>query len=477
MIVNTQRFLLIQTRLLYCRGLDAAHQDNAIKNYNPTNITPSSREDFKQIANGVFQSEGTESAHIKKGDKLIVNPVVTLGQNYTPSGVRPVPWHGRPLGGESLKFPSGPSRDLSESPAVKARGDFVRFYSEIGQVGKIRLVTSLSGKVYIRWITESWKDILGTLVNYFSGIYGEKYIAFRKLATIYALKSQPDEESRIEVIKLIYSLAKTGVERKITLLEKFAEFGLPSDNDPDPKGVYLDNPSIPSFLFLFGLNLGDGSIFIRIRQTTGGSLNFIPNLTFAQKTTEQNKHIFNMLATFFTNIGINPVILNKKDGMTFFNIEGVKAISLLVPMFNKNTSYSYWKSENINLLIEFFKRHSAGIHTYREGTIALLETMYKYPNKRDKSLDEWVKLANEYFDKLEAGILSGYQLIQSQTGRGDLANEQIAWKVVFPEKLKIQPKLSLKYFHFSTYGTKEKALQAAVSYRNSVLEKHLEEFL
>jgi hypothetical protein len=77
---------------------------------------------------------------------------------------------------------------------------------------------------------------------------------------------------------------------------------------------------------------------------------------------------------------------------------------------------------------------------------------------------------------LEAGFSSGHQLIQVQKGRGDLANEQIAWKVVLPEKLKIQPKPSLKYFQFSTYGSKEKALQAAISYRNSVLEKHLKEF-
>jgi hypothetical protein len=37
-------------------------------------------------------------------------------------------------------------------------------------------------------------------------------------------------------------------------------------------------------------------------------------------------------------------------------------------------------------------------------------------------------------------------------------------------------KKKIKYFQFSTYGSKEKALQAAVSSRNSVLKKHLEEF-
>jgi hypothetical protein len=55
------------------------------------------------------------SARLRRG-KLSVEPVVTLGQNFTP---------------ESLKF-------------------FVRLYYETGQVGKIILETSLSGKVYIR---------------------------------------------------------------------------------------------------------------------------------------------------------------------------------------------------------------------------------------------------------------------------------------------------------------------------------------
>jgi hypothetical protein len=38
-----------------------------------------------------------------------------------------------------------------------------------------------------------------------------------------------------------------------------------------------------------------------------------------------------------------------------------------------------------------------------------------------------------------------------------------------------EAKSRIKYFQFSTYGTKEEALAAAVSYRNSELERHLKE--
>jgi hypothetical protein len=37
--------------------------------------------------------------------------------------------------------------------------------------------------------------------------------------------------------------------------------------------------------------------------------------------------------------------------MTFLSVEGVKALSSLVPMFQNNILNSYWKSANINLLI------------------------------------------------------------------------------------------------------------------------------
>jgi hypothetical protein len=227
------------------------------------------------------------------------------------------------------------------------------------------------------------------------------------------------------------------------------------------------------FLFLFGFLLGDGSIFIRVRQTAQGALNFIPILFFPQKTTEYNTHMFSMFAAFF-NMGINPIIRNEKPGITFLQVEGVKAISLLIPMLYNNRSYGYWKSENIDLLTRFFECYSAGLHTYREGVIRLIKILYKYPNKRDKSFEDWEKLANEYFDNLESGISSGYQFIRSKKGKGDLANEQIAWKVILPEKFKLESTPSSKYFHFSTYDYREKALQAAISYHNLILEKHLE---
>jgi len=132
----------------------------AILEYSP--ITSSTSESFQQVANGVFQSEGTVSARFR-GDSFTIAPVVNLGQNYS---------------AESLEF-------------------FVRLYHELGKVGSLNVVETASGNVFIRWTTESWSAILGVVTKYFSFLYGEKCIALQKLATINKLISNlTDDETK-----------------------------------------------------------------------------------------------------------------------------------------------------------------------------------------------------------------------------------------------------------------------------------------
>lgn len=91
--------------------------DIAINSYEPSGEF--SREEFQQVANGVFQAEGCVSARIRKG--LSISPVVVLGQNYSK---------------ESVEF-------------------FARLYNDIGRIGNIGIVKNVSGKLHIRWSTES----------------------------------------------------------------------------------------------------------------------------------------------------------------------------------------------------------------------------------------------------------------------------------------------------------------------------------
>ena len=85
-------------------------------------------------------------------------------------------------------------------------------------------------------------------------------------------------------------------------------------------------------------------------------------------------------------MGITTKIIKNSSGLTLINVEGIRQVSIFVPLFIANCSYGYWKSSNLTLLLEFFKGISMGIHTYRKGTIALIKTLYNFSNKREKSL-------------------------------------------------------------------------------------------
>lgn len=74
---------------------------------------------------------------------------------------------------------------------------------------------------------ESWSAIISVLSEYFSFIYGEKFIALQKLSYIYKLKSNLiDDNNKILLLKLIYSLATSGTNRKLSSKEKLNSLNL-----------------------------------------------------------------------------------------------------------------------------------------------------------------------------------------------------------------------------------------------------------
>lgn len=91
-------------------------------------------------------------------------------------------------------------------------------------------------------------------------LYGEKQIGFQRLALIRRLVQLGDTASRVEAIKLVYSMALSGRERRMTLDEKILSLNLPAL--PGATAVsysFSDNDATPSFLFMLGLLIGDGN--------------------------------------------------------------------------------------------------------------------------------------------------------------------------------------------------------------------------
>lgn len=140
----------------------------AIARFTPDAISGNPAE-FQQVANGIFQAEGSVSAQITvlKG-KAYISPIVAISQNFS---------------SRALDF-------------------FVRLYFELGKRGRITAYISASDKVHLKYyICEGWTSF-DYVSGYFSFLYGEKFKAFNKLADIFKLKSLTDDVSKTKVIYL-----------------------------------------------------------------------------------------------------------------------------------------------------------------------------------------------------------------------------------------------------------------------------------
>lgn len=122
---------------------------------------------------------------------------------------------------------------------------------------------------------------------YFSLTYGAKFMAMVKLLKIVAFDRGSTSSSRREIVDLVYSLSPDGRSRAITLDEKlslvtnkaskgFSELqpDAPLSSEAKPLEV-KENTATMGILFILGFFLGDGSLYIRIRDNITGLL-FIP---------------------------------------------------------------------------------------------------------------------------------------------------------------------------------------------------------
>ena len=220
-----------------------------------------------------------------------------------------------------------------------------------------------------------------------------------------------------------------------------------------------------------GFLLGDGSLSIRIRLAEN-SLWLIPMLFFPQKTHKSNLLFFDVLNRYFKTLNVTCTTTHNVQGMTIISVEGINNLLItLLPFFKEFTHFGYWKSDRIQLLLHFGRYINAGAHLTRQGLIAILHIIYSYPHDREYALEHWIGLANEQFDYIDKGCKSGNHCIEPYNGRGDTAGIQLGWRVVLPAKF--TPKVPIKYFSFTKFGSFWDALNAAKKHRDLTIESHL----
>lgn len=346
-------------------------------------------------------------------------------------------------------------------------------------------------------------------------LYGEKYIGFQKLAKIRKLVLLEDTVSRVEAIKLVYTLADSGKGRKMTLDEKLLSLNLSTDNTSLSNISFTDNDSTPSFLFMLGLLIGDGSLFLRLRLVPkSSSIWVIPMLSLYQLDTPLNENLFNKLYLLFNSMGITYTVsrniintkhdlmieeeedenevsaairggfrIRKKDStMKYLVVQGIdNIINKLVPQFILYKHLFYWKYPQYEILIRTSKLIQEGAHLTKLGQIKIIEICYNYSNKRMIEKEAWISKIELMFKAKESQSISGHQMIEPvRDTRKDegLAGGLVGWRVVLPKSISL--KLPTKNFYFTNYrgaSHSQDALYAAIDYRDKTIRDWIESIL
>lgn len=371
----------------------------------------------------------------------------------------------------------------------------------LGRTGTLSLTINKRHpeNIVIRLGSESWETILTNYVKYFDSIYGEKYVAFQKLAEIRHLTSKNfstvsrsysncnDSLSDLNLaVHIVYDLSLDGRNRKLSLSEQLSLFNIIPRKMVLP--VYTDNLSTPSILFIIGFIIGDGTLFLRLRNSDKGSIWLIPTLTLPQLKNKYNAHFFSILKKFFNSLNIktyinnnnkelellNPYIFNdetvlskdkNKTEMSVLTVESLDSVFYkLLPLISPYSHFLFWKIDQYKLMSIVAKLVKAKTHYTLYGFINIIEIIYSYPHNRHQPKKFWIKIIQCWFKSRAAKTLSGENNIQAVHGRGLLKGQIVAWKCIFP----VESKINSRQFGFSIDKNFESSLPLKeASYRET----------
>lgn len=408
-------------------------------------------EEYRMVANGFFQAEGHISCSIKG---KYFSPVFVVNQNLNP---------------KSLDF-------------------FLTLWYVLGRTGSLTLIINKYGKIVIRLSSENWNTILNIYAEYFNLIYGEKYVAFKKLVTIRQLTSNQlnlNHSNLALATIIVYSISCHGTERKLSLSEQLKLFSINSTNIDIPN--YTDNYNKVSILFIIGLILGDGTLYLRLRKSDKGSIWVIPTLFLPQLKNKYSVHFFSILEDFFKSLEIktytvnnakdldtiniissnNNVDKNKINKMTILTVESIHSIfEKFVPILTSYSHYFYWKYEQYELMSRVALLVNNKAHLTLYGFKTIIEIVYSYPNKRSQSKEVWIEAIQTWFKSQAIENKSGENNIQAVYGRGPLKGQIIAWKCVFHSK----SNLKSRQFGFTNDIESKMAIEQAIKYCDSAIK-------
>ena len=221
--------------------------------------------------------------------------------------------------------------------------------------------------------------------------------------------------------------------------------------------IISENTKDINIYFLLGFILGDGNIFVRIRESVNLPW-FIPGIRINQKITEDNNLLLENISVLLNNENITSSIYISGH-LIHLDIEGILNIEKLLKLFIQNSNYWFWKKRDYLALKKTLILMKLSASSWQKGKEILLNKLY-LDFKYDKPLSYWQNIIISYYGKINKEKEYYISLHRDK-----------AWAVKLP--IKIKPKV--KFFFFKTYDSKEKALIEAIKYRENKLNEWLKE--
>lgn len=401
-------------------------------------IGKGSDKEFCLLANGFWQAEGYIGGIFRSG--LNFYPICSATQLFSV---------------ESVKF-------------------FIRLDRALCNKGTFSITLNSFGKFVLVYRLSGWETLFSIFIPYFYMLYGEKYRAILKLKKIYELKNyikhhNSEDKYKVQLVRLVYSLTAHSPRYKVSFENKLISLNL----DPLLKELpymndivyYKENDIKPSFLFILGFFLGDGTLHLKLEwKERNSTIVIVPLFNILQSNVESNKYIMELMTSYLNAINIKTS-LDKGAKTYILTVKGINNVfNSLFPLLKNYSHFLYWKSDSFNLLVWVERLiRSGGHHTYF-GLKALVEKIYGNTNERFTDKETWMARIKDWLKGVsDRRVWGEYYIYSIYTSNKEIRG----WQVRFPSTFKL-PK-SNKAFMSSTCGGQEKALSTAVQYRDKIL--------
>jgi len=369
-LVNGQKITMTKIELMDLLNINKENNSNKSINYL----------EFQSLVNGIFQAEGHWGGYFESLKTVSFRPIWFISQNAST---------------EAIEF-------------------FGTLYNVLKGPLSYQLEVVDSGFWHIRLQCRQWDHLQTVIFPYFNQLYGPKYFGMLYLQKIYSLlalgsspqdsdknlkpKSDQRVESKVRLIYLAYNITTAG-KRKVDMFSKIkyvTGLELNEKNILDylkfkPFASEIFGPKLVNHrpinrLWVLGFRLGDGHIYIRIRNNLNGR-RFIPIFGISQKNRTLNEELFKEMVIFFNKLEIKSMIRKSSPNLTFI-VEGKVNTTILREYLNNYSHFYYWKTPQFNKLNIILKCLNLNTRGWPELYLKMLNSIYNLENKRKFDLED-----------------------------------------------------------------------------------------